>query len=74
MPNQREAGQGEFDDRKGEIMKRKRAKMQKGVKTCYRWFRRKAYQVWAAQVRVTELAIGGELDACGADVIFRGNV
>ena len=55
-------------------MKRKRAKMQKGVKTCYRWLRRKAYQAWAAQVRVTELAIGGELDACGADVIFRGIV
>ncbi len=55
-------------------MKRKSAKIQKEVKTCYRWLRRKAYQVWAAQVRVIELEIGGELDACGADVIFRGIV
>ncbi len=55
-------------------MKRKRAKIGKEVKKCYRWLRRKAYQVWVAQVQATELAIGGELDACGADVIFRGSV
>lgn len=45
-------------------MKCKRIKIGRGVKKYYRWLRRKAYQIWLAQVKATEEAIGGELHAC----------
>jgi hypothetical protein len=48
----------------GKAMKRKGTKMERGVEKYYRWLRRRAYQIWLAQIKATEKAIGGELHAC----------
>lgn len=53
-------------------MKRQNSRIVKEVKKSYRWLRRKAYRTWVAQVKTVEMAMGGEIDAGGADVIFRG--
>ena len=53
-------------------MKQQKSRIVKEVKKSYRWLRRKAYQTWVAQVKAAETAMGGEIHACGADVIFRG--
>ncbi len=53
-------------------MKRQNSRIVREAKKSYRWLRRKAYRAWVAQIKTVETAMGGEIHACGADVIFRG--
>ncbi len=53
-------------------MKRQNSRIVREAKKSYRWLRRKAYRTWAAQIKTVEIAMGGEIHAGGADVIFRG--
>lgn len=49
---------------KGEIMRRKKTKINRVVEKYYRWLRRSWYFAYLKPVRQIEEEIGGELHAC----------